>query len=122
MKRSILFISLMTLLAGVTLLVAQQNDLMEKKTLHAEKIFRALALGDLAQVSTEADALEKVTVDAGFANRSESYQEYGKEFLKVVRALKKEASNGNSAGSYYQFSRMSGLCFTCHEHVRDNKD
>lgn len=122
MKRSIIFISLMALFAGVTFMTAQQSDLMEKKTQHAEKIFRALALGDLEMLRSEAQALEDVTKEAGFDDKSERYAEYGREFLKAVQALKKEADNGNMAGSYYQFSRMSGLCFTCHENVREHKD
>lgn len=132
MKNGILTLSLITLiagaslLAGVSLLTAQQegekkSDLMETKTRHAEKILRALALGDLALVATEAQGLEDVTTEVGFDQRSERYGEYGREFLKAVGAMKKEAQAGNFSGSYYQFTRMTGLCFTCHEHVREPK-
>jgi hypothetical protein len=133
MKRSILSLALITLLggaallAGVSLLTAQQDgglsdDLMETKTRHAQNILRGLALGDLTFVSNEAQALEDVTVDAGFDSKPVRHADYGREFLKSVRELKKEAGNRNFAGSYYQFSRMTGLCFTCHEHIREHKD
>ena len=95
------------------------SDLMQKKTVHAQNILKQLALGDLAAVKTEAHALEALTVKAGFEGQSESYAEYGKEFLRLVRALGKDAENGNFAGSYYQFTRMTSVCFSCHEHIRD---
>jgi hypothetical protein len=95
---------------------------MKEKTKHAERILRYLALGDLPKVEVEASVLEKITLKAGFSNKGEEYTEYGEEFVKIVQALKKEAGQGNMAGSYYQFSRMSGMCFSCHEHLRDTKD
>lgn len=101
---------------------AADSDLMQEKSGHAERILRYLALGDLPKVEVEASVLEKLTVRAGFENRGELYKEYGEDFLKTVRALKKEAGQGNMAGSYYQFSRMTGMCFSCHEHVRDGSE
>ncbi|MBR9977736.1 MAG: hypothetical protein KFH87_06565 [Bacteroidetes bacterium] len=120
MKRSLFFVVVIALLAGVTLLTAEQKDLMEKKTRHAENIFRALALGDLKLVSSEAKALDEITVEAGFDDRPKKYAGYGREFLKSVRSLKKQADLGNLAGSYYEFTRMTGYCFSCHEHIRDD--
>jgi hypothetical protein len=100
----------------------EDSDLMQDKSAHAERILRYLALGDLPKVEVEASVLEKLTVRAGFENKGEVYKEYGEDFLKTVRALKKEAGQGNMAGSYYQFSRMTGMCFSCHEHVRDGSE
>lgn len=112
--------------AGVLLLAAfapgEDSDLMQKKSGHAERILRYLALGDLPKVEVEASVLAKLTVEAGFEGKSEEYREYGEDFLKTVRALKKEAGLGNMAGSYYEFSRMTGMCFSCHEHMRDGDD
>lgn len=95
------------------------SELMKKKTEHAQNILKYLALGDLGKVKSEADQLEKLTTDAGFEGKSEQYAEYGKEFLKLVNNLSKDAANGNLAGSYYQFTRMTSVCFSCHEHIRD---
>lgn len=100
----------------------EDADLMQKKSGHAERILRYLALGDLPKVEVEASVLEKLTVRAGFEEKGEGYEEYGEDFLKTVRALKKEAGLGNMAGSYYQFSRMTGMCFSCHEHMRDGSE
>jgi hypothetical protein len=121
MKRSLFFVVVITVLAGLAMTAAEQQELMEKKTRHAEKIFRALALGDLQLVSSEAQELDDITVEAGFGHRPEKYAGYGKEFLKAVRSLKKQADQGNLAGSYYEFTRMAGYCFACHEHIRDEK-
>ena len=101
---------------------AEDSDLMKKKTDHSANILRYLALGDLAKVEYEAGALARITREAGFENRGEHYAEYGEEFLKIVRALEKEATDRNMAGSYYEFSRMTGMCFSCHEHLRDETD
>ena len=122
MNAALLITSAFTLLLLPMTGSISDQDLMEKKTRHAENIFRFLALGDLEKVTTEAEYLEKITKKAGFGETSERYQEYGKEFLKVVRALRDEASRRNMAGSYYEFSRMSGMCFSCHEHIRDSED
>ncbi|MDT8325223.1 MAG: hypothetical protein RRA94_14015 [Bacteroidota bacterium] len=100
----------------------EDSELMQKKSGHAERILRYLALGDLPKVEVEASVLEKLTTAAGFENRGKEYREYGEDFLKTVRALKKEAGQGNMAGSYYEFSRMTGMCFSCHEHIRDGSD
>lgn len=101
---------------------AGNSDLMKQKSDHAANILRYLALGDLAKVEYEAGALARITRNAGFENRGEHYAEYGEQFLKIVRALRKEAADRNMAGSYYEFSRMTGMCFSCHEHLRDNID
>lgn len=98
----------------------EKNDLMERKTRHAQEILRGLALGDLAMVHSQAKDLERVTIDADFDARGERFAMYGRAFLKSVRDLKKESENGNLAGSYYQFTRLTGLCFSCHEHLREN--
>lgn len=95
------------------------SDLMKQKTVHAQNILKYLALGDLGAVKAEADALEALTTEAGFEGKTESYAEYGKEFLRLVGALGKDAENRNFAGSYYQFTRMTSVCFSCHEHIRD---
>lgn len=97
-----------------------KDDLMERKTRHAQEILRGLALGDLAMVHSQAKDLERVTIDADFDARGERFAMYGRAFLKSVRDLKKESENGNLAGSYYQFTRLTGLCFSCHEHLREN--
>ncbi|MDH7516434.1 MAG: hypothetical protein QHI48_11245 [Bacteroidota bacterium] len=91
---------------------------MKLKTAHAQEILRYLALGDLEMVKKEAEELERVTVEAGFDGKDEEYRGYGREFLRTVRRLTLEAANGNLAGAYYQFSRMTGVCFACHEHMR----
>jgi hypothetical protein len=117
-------IALIALLFGATIGLAAvtsstTGDLMKKKTEHAQNILKYLALGDLASVKSEADKLEKLTTEAGFEDKSETYAEYGKEFLRLVRDLSKDAGNENLAGSYYQFTRMTSVCFSCHEHIRD---
>ena len=94
------------------------SELMKKKTEHAQSILRHLATADLASVRKEAEAIEKLTVEAGFDGKSDKYGDYGREFLRIVRELGAEAGRNNMAGSYYQFSRMTGVCFSCHEHLR----
>lgn len=95
------------------------SPLMEQKTLHAQEILRYLAKGDLKKVAAEAAALDKVTSNAGFDGKSDLYAAYGEEFLNQVRGLKKMADENNAAGAYYYFTRMTGVCFSCHEHVRN---
>ena len=94
------------------------SELMKKKTEHAQAILKYLAVADLPQVKAEADAIEKLTLEAGFEGKSEKYADYGREFLRVVRELSAEAGRNNMAGSYYQFTRMTSVCFSCHEHIR----
>jgi hypothetical protein len=94
------------------------NSLMLTKTKHAQEILRFLAQGNLQQVAKEAEALEMVTTEAGFDGKSDLYAAYGDEFLNQVRGLKKMANEKNTAGSYYYFTRITGVCFSCHEHVR----
>ncbi|MBL0176493.1 MAG: hypothetical protein IPP94_14715 [Ignavibacteria bacterium] len=106
------------LLGASSLTPPDPSELMKKKTEHAQSILKALALADLPLVKKEAEAIEKLTVEAGFANTSEKYADYGREFLRIVRELIKEAENKNMAGSYYQFTRMTSVCFSCHEHLR----
>jgi hypothetical protein len=114
----------MTALLAIALLGAASvggpspSELMKKKTEHAQSILRYLAIADLQSVKKEADALEKLTVEAGFDGKSDKYGDYGREFLRIVRELAAEAGRNNMAGSYYQFSRMTGVCFSCHEHLR----
>ena len=133
MKRPILFLSAIMLLtgtvlfAGVSMLTARSingddKDLMERKTRRAESILRGLALGDLEMVGAQAAALEKLTIEADYEHRGDRFADYGRSFLHTVRSLKKEAINGNLAGTYYQFTRMTGLCFSCHEHLRDSAE
>lgn len=114
-----------TLVLAVLLLASTTSiasgDLMKEKTEHAERMFRNLALGDLATVKEEADKLEKLTIKADFAAMGKEYEEYATEFLKIVRALKQEAGRNNLAGSYYQFTRMTGVCFACHDQLRDKR-
>jgi hypothetical protein len=98
------------------------SDLMKKKTEHAQAIFKYLALGDLGSVQKEAAALEKVVTEAGFNGKSEKYKEYGNELVKIIKALEEMSAKKNAAGSYYQFTRMSAVCFSCHEHIRDKKE
>ena len=43
------------------------------------------------------------------------------EFLNQVRGLNKMADENNPAGTYYYFTRMTGVCFSCHEHVRGSE-
>jgi hypothetical protein len=95
------------------------SDLMQRKTEHAQRILKYLAMGRLDSVRVEADKLEATTTQAGFDGKSDQYANYGKEFIRLTRELSKEAANGNLAGSYYQFTRMTSVCFSCHEHIRD---
>lgn len=137
MQRKYLLVSLAMLFATAALLTApalfaggdivpagqkgqDDGDLMERKTRHAQEILRGLALGDLAMVHAQAKDLERVTVEADFDGRGERFSMYGRAFLKSVRDLKRESENGNLAGSYYQFTRLTGLCFSCHEHLRES--
>ena len=117
MRASWLILAL--LLVSLPSLVSSDETPMSKKSTHAERILRHLALGDLATVHAEAVKLEQITIDTKFEDRGKEYAEYGKEFLKVVRALKDDAGRGNKSAAYYQFTRMTGLCFTCHENVRE---
>jgi len=95
------------------------SDLMKKKTVHAQNILKYLALGDLKNVRSEADSLDRLMAESGFEEKPGRYAEYGREFLKLVKELSAEAGNGNLAGSYYRFTRMTSVCFSCHEHIRD---
>jgi hypothetical protein len=106
------------LLGASALTPPDPSELMKKKTEHAQAILKSLALADLPAVKKEAEAIEKLTVEAGFSNASEKYADYGREFLRIVRELIKEADNKNMAGSYYQFTRLTSVCFSCHEHLR----
>ncbi len=121
MKHTILFTILF--LASSMLLSASRPDppseLMEKKSQHAQNILKYLAMADLPTVAREAEQMKKITEEAGFSDKSEKYEEYGREFLKSVSELKRSAESGNLAGSYYQFSRMTSICFSCHEHIRN---
>jgi len=122
MKTTLWIVAALTLIIAAGAVAGDDSDLMQEKTRHAEGIFRYLALGDLPKVEVEASVLEKLTVKAGFEGKGDDYIEYGEQFLKTVRALKKEAGLGNMAGSYYEFSRMAGMCFSCHQHLRDGED
>ena len=97
----------------------ESSNVMEQKTRHAQNILRHLAEADLSKVNEDAVSLERATLDAGFANMTDEYRDYGQQFLRVVRELRTESARGNLAGSYYQFSRMTGVCFACHEHLRE---
>ena len=97
------------------------DEAMKKKSEHAQSIFKYLAVGDLAKVQSEAAAIEKLLVDENTTGRPEKYLEYGKELLRIVRTLKDTAAKQNFTGSYYEFSKMSAVCFTCHEHLRAPK-
>jgi hypothetical protein len=108
--------------AATTLSSSPPSDLMEKKTERAQSILRNLALGDLAAVERDAAAIEKLTTDAGFGGKGEEYADYGNEFLRITRELKHEAGRKNLAGAYYQFTRMTAVCFSCHQHLRDARD
>ncbi len=98
------------------------DELMKIKSEHAQAIFKYLALGDLEKVKSEAGFIEQAMNDAGFDGKPKQYVEYGHELLRVVKELKEAAAKRNFAGSYYQFSRMSSVCFSCHEHLRDKKE
>ncbi|MCB2206465.1 cytochrome c [bacterium] len=122
MKTSFWTAAALAIILLVAAVPGSDSDLMQQKSAHAERIFRYLALGDLAKVEVEASVLGKLAREVGFHEQSETFQAYEEDFLKTVDALKKEAGKGNMAGSYYEFSRMAGMCFSCHEHVRDIKD
>ena len=94
------------------------DELMKKKTEHAQAILKQLALADLKAVKAEAEALERLTREGGFDHKTDRYSEYGREFLRITRELISEAGKNNMAGSYYQFTRMTSVCFSCHEHIR----
>ncbi|MBI5648086.1 MAG: hypothetical protein HY962_14235 [Ignavibacteriae bacterium] len=96
----------------------EPSDLMKKKTEHAQNILRQLALADLKAVKAEAEALERLVRETGFEKETARYAEYGREFLRIVKELEVEAGKQNMAGSYYQFTRMTSVCFSCHEHIR----
>jgi hypothetical protein len=121
MKSRILLAAAALLLASAATAHTPPGDLMQKKTARAQNILRSLAMADLAAVKAEADSLEAITVAAGFEDKSDTYAAYGKEFLRLVRELGREAARKNLAGSYYQFTRMTSVCFSCHEHIRDEK-
>jgi hypothetical protein len=98
------------------------SDLMKKKSEHAQAIFKYLAQGDLERVQSEAESLEKIISDAGFEGKSKQYAEYGRELLRTVKELKNTAAKKNFTGAYFQFSRMSSVCFSCHEHLRETRE
>lgn len=120
--KPMMWLPLLLLVFGVTGASSDRSELMQKKMKHAENIFRYLALGDLAKVEFEASELERITVEAGYGDEGERYREYADEFVRIVRTLHEDAQDRNMAGSYYAFSRMTGMCFSCHDHIRDSKD
>ena len=122
MKTTLSAVAIVALLIPTMLLGDSTSEVMKKKTQYAEHILRYLALGDLAKVHVEAGQLEKLTVKAGLHSKGEAYGKYGEDFLKTVRALRKTSGEGNLAGSYFEFSRMTGMCFSCHEHVREGNE
>lgn len=96
----------------------EDETLMQKKTKKAQAILAHLAKGDLAAVASDADALVRLAEEAGFEGRPEDYKTYGDEFVKITRELRASAKDRNMAGSFYHFSRMTSMCFSCHEHIR----
>ena len=120
MRRTLMIASILALAAAFGAALAS-GDVMDRKSTHAERIFRHLATGELEKVVEHARELETVTLNAGFEYDDKQSGEYAREFLKIIRALGDEADRGNMAGSYYQFTRMAGVCFACHEHIREKK-
>lgn len=94
------------------------SELMVKKTERAQALLKYLALGDVVGVKEEAIALRRLTENAGFANRPKDYKEYGEQFLRAVNDLAEQADKHNLPGCYYQFNRITSICFSCHDHVR----
>ncbi|GEM_PF-1442876 len=97
---------------------SEPGDKMKEKIRHAQEMLKNLALGDMPAVKNDAEALLRISEGMATPGKSPVYGEYEKEYIRILRELIKESEKQNLAGSYYQFTRMTSVCFSCHEHMR----
>lgn len=96
----------------------EKKELMQKKLEHAQALLKYLALEDFSRTKSEAEKLQKAVEDAGWTVNGSKTADYEKEFIRVLKDLQKSAGDKNASGSFYNYLRLSSICFSCHQNIR----
>lgn len=91
---------------------------MQSKTAWTGSLLEAVATRDYDRVVTNAEALRKLSLDAGFiAQDTLSYRTLAEEFRTEVGGLAEAARRRDQADVESSFHRVTAACFRCHAYV-----
>src|SRR5579872_4470524 len=123
-KATILFGLL--LLVGVPVLSGhgeepkKEDNLMQRKLKHAQKVLEGLAINDFDKIGDNAQELMKISqLNEWKVVKTPRYATYSNEFQENVEKLIKSAKDKNLDGATLAYVEMTTTCVKCHKHVRE---
>lgn len=131
MKKSLVYGSLLVVVAAVALACAAQgsfaqedelpgpSELMRKKLVHANGILEGLTLNDFEMIEREAEQLSLISLEAHWrTDLPPSYAQYNSDFQWAVGGLIESAELQNLAGATLKYTQVVMSCVECHSAVR----
>lgn len=131
MKRSLLYASLLTVVAAVALACAVQGSfaqegevpearrMMYRKLGHANGILEGLTTNDFEKVEEEARELSLISLEAHWrTDLPPSYAQYNADFQWAVGGLIQSAELRNLEGATLKYTQVVMSCVECHSAVR----
>src|SRR5262249_42653305 len=133
MKKLMLALALVTLLAGDAALTGQtkaqpkpsrqRDELMVAKLKHAKLLLEGIALADFQKVQRSAEELIQLSKTAEWrAVESPRYEMYTNEFRRAGEDLIQKARAKNIDGVTLHYFEMTMSCVRCHKYLREVRD
>ena len=92
---------------------------MRSKVSWSSSLLEAVATRDYERVATNADALQRLSMESGFIAQSTlAYRTLAEQFRNDVSKLATNARKRDQRAVEADYIRVTESCFHCHEHVR----
>lgn len=102
---------------------AVSESLMRQKLHHAQKLLEALAIGDFMRITSNAEDLQRISLEARWTQpHSPNYAEYGEDFRSALERVVRAADNQNIDGAALNYVQVVLTCVQCHKVVREGEE
>ncbi len=96
---------------------------MRSKLAHSQAILEGLAMGDMAQIETNALALKRISQGGEWLTQdSPAYFAFSSEFRKVCDDLYSHAQTKNLQAVASDYAHLTNSCVACHEYLRRERE
>lgn len=98
-------------------------EIMSMKVVFAAPLLQSISMRDYATIATNAEELRKLSMSTAFAvSDTVAYRALSESFRRDVTALANAAKALDHAGTEAAYLRVAASCFSCHNHVREERE
>lgn len=102
---------------------AVSKSLMRQKLERSQKLLEALALADFGKIATNAEDLQRISLEARWTQpHSPEYSQYGEDFRNALTRVVAASENHNIDGAALNFVQVILTCVQCHKVVREGEE